>query len=92
VRQINACGHIFNNQQLELWFRSNVRCPVCRYDIRTNNSVTNENSEPDETNQNNEPNEIHTNIELLNNDILLYDPSNNILFFETTIHYPRSQQ
>lgn len=36
VSQIIYCGHIFNTCPLNEWFRSNVRCPVCRYDIRTN--------------------------------------------------------
>ena len=34
VTQICWCGHIFNTNELTSWFRSNVRCPVCRYDIR----------------------------------------------------------
>lgn len=38
VCQIIYCGHIFNTGPLNEWFRSNVRCPVCRYDIRTNQS------------------------------------------------------
>jgi len=29
-----ACGHIFNNDAIRIWFRTNVRCPICRYDIR----------------------------------------------------------
>ena len=37
VTQIIYCGHIFNEDSLNQWFQSNVRCPVCRYDIRTNN-------------------------------------------------------
>ena len=37
VTQIIHCGHIFNEDSLNQWFQSNVRCPVCRYDIRTNN-------------------------------------------------------
>ena len=36
VCQIIYCGHIFNTGSLNQWFRNNVRCPVCRYDIRTN--------------------------------------------------------
>ena len=35
VRQIIGCGHLFNPDNLESWFETNVRCPVCRYDIRT---------------------------------------------------------
>jgi len=34
VTIIRFCGHIFNTDQLNTWFRSNCRCPVCRYDIR----------------------------------------------------------
>lgn len=34
VTQIIHCGHIFNTPNFNSWFRSNVRCPVCRYDIR----------------------------------------------------------
>lgn len=34
VSQIRQCGHIFNTTELQTWFRENVRCPVCRYDIR----------------------------------------------------------
>jgi hypothetical protein len=51
VRQILHCGHIFCQNQFQEWFNNNVRCPVCRYDIRnyrpsaTNNSV-NSNNQP----------------------------------------------
>jgi hypothetical protein len=34
VTQILYCGHIFNRDSLNSWFHRNVRCPVCRYDIR----------------------------------------------------------
>lgn len=34
VRQINHCGHIFFPTEFNEWFQSNVRCPVCRFDIR----------------------------------------------------------
>jgi hypothetical protein len=40
VLVIRNCGHIFNNESLNNWFRSNCRCPVCRYDIRTYNSTS----------------------------------------------------
>jgi len=40
VRQLLHCGHLFHQPQFEEWFNSNTRCPVCRYDIRTNNSVS----------------------------------------------------
>jgi len=34
VTQINQCRHIFNRTQLATWLQTNVRCPVCRFDIR----------------------------------------------------------
>ena len=34
VTRIRQCGHTFQNAGLSNWFTSNVRCPVCRYDIR----------------------------------------------------------
>ena len=37
---IRHCGHTFHNEHLINWFRSNCRCPVCRYDIREYNSNT----------------------------------------------------
>jgi hypothetical protein len=38
VTVIRHCGHIFHTENLMNWFRSNCRCPVCRYDIRDFNS------------------------------------------------------
>ena len=38
VRQLNHCGHIFFPEQFNQWFSNNVRCPVCRHDIR--NTIT----------------------------------------------------
>ena len=34
VMQILECGHIFVKDELMNWFNMNVRCPLCRYDIR----------------------------------------------------------
>jgi len=34
VCQILHCRHIFREPAIRSWFRGNVRCPVCRYDIR----------------------------------------------------------
>ena len=31
---ISYCRHLFCPNEILNWFRSNVRCPVCRYDIR----------------------------------------------------------
>lgn len=38
VTVIRHCGHIFYTEHLNNWFRTNCRCPVCRYDIRDYNS------------------------------------------------------
>jgi|LauGreStaDraftv2_3_1035109.scaffolds.fasta_scaffold08441_3 hypothetical protein len=42
---IRFCGHIFKPEQIRTWFRSNCRCPVCRYDIRSYNSNNSTNNE-----------------------------------------------
>lgn len=43
VTIIKYCGHIFKTNQINQWFETNVRCPVCRYDVRNyrepNNNV-----------------------------------------------------
>lgn len=39
VTVIRPCNHIFNSEHISNWFRSNCRCPVCRYDIRDYNST-----------------------------------------------------
>jgi len=54
VTTIHHCGHTFYATAFTNWFRTNVRCPVCRYDIReyigNNNLPQNdmENEQPDE--------------------------------------------
>ena len=44
VRQIHQCGHIFMPSEFDEWFQSNVRCPVCRFDIRTHTTSNTEGS------------------------------------------------
>jgi len=34
VCKIRHCGHTFRKDAITNWFNGNVRCPVCRYDIR----------------------------------------------------------
>ena len=41
VTEIIHCGHVFVPNELSRWFETNVRCPVCRYDIRSNNNNNN---------------------------------------------------
>jgi len=40
--QIIGCGHLFNRNGLTQWLRGNVRCPICRYDIRNRSESTEE--------------------------------------------------
>ena len=83
VTLIRFCNHIFNTEQLNLWFQSNCRCPVCRYDIRnyTNQSINNnyESIRGDYFNNNNFINE--TNTDMSNNNTsttnIVTDTSNN---------------
>ena len=35
VRRLNHCHHIFHRNCIDTWYQRNVRCPVCRHDIRT---------------------------------------------------------
>ena len=45
VTRIIYCGHCFNPPSLQRWFSANVRCPVCRYDIRNFNHNTHRQSD-----------------------------------------------
>jgi hypothetical protein len=40
VTEILGCNHLFNTEALTSWLEHNVRCPVCRYDIRANRVVS----------------------------------------------------
>ena len=58
VCQIRYCGHIFYEDALRNWFRRNVRCPICRYDIRNYVNFSNENNETNtNTDENNNDDE-----------------------------------
>tara|TARA_X000000950_G_C13796254_1_gene611540 strand:+ start:50 stop:787 length:738 start_codon:yes stop_codon:yes gene_type:complete len=45
VLKINHCGHIFTLSSIQEWFNRNVRCPVCRHDIREIVNETNTNTQ-----------------------------------------------
>jgi len=34
IRTLNTCQHTFHISCIDMWFVSNVRCPICRHDIR----------------------------------------------------------
>jgi len=38
-RKINICTHIFHRTCIDQWFRTNVRCPTCRHDVRITNNT-----------------------------------------------------
>lgn len=38
ITQITYCGHVFSQDGINRWFEGNVRCPICRYDIRNYNA------------------------------------------------------
>jgi hypothetical protein len=76
VTQILYCGHIFSSTGLDSWLRTNVRCPVCRYDIReyrtrerdirhlySRNSNNTSNNQQHTSQQYNEQDNTDTNIE-----------------------------
>jgi hypothetical protein len=46
VTVIRYCGHIFNTIQINAWFTTNCRCPICRYDIRNYHSASYNNNTP----------------------------------------------
>jgi hypothetical protein len=55
VTQIRHCGHVFNRSQLATWLERNVRCPVCRFDIRDHVSAPPHNDIDQQPVQTNEP-------------------------------------
>ena len=73
-----ACGHIFNNDAIRMWFQTNVRCPICRYDIR--DSHNNNNNSDNDNNLDLSNNNISSSTNSIMNQILNYirnDLSNN---------------
>ena len=49
VTEILGCNHLFNPEGLTSWLQHNVRCPVCRYDIRTNRISARQGQQEEET-------------------------------------------
>jgi len=73
VRQIIPCGHLFCQPSFQEWFQNNVRCPVCRYDIR-NYRVSNTNTNNNENENENENDNTNTNTNT--NDNVNAEPDN----------------
>jgi hypothetical protein len=40
LREITLCEHTFHQTCIDRWFTRNVRCPVCRFDIRDHETPT----------------------------------------------------
>jgi hypothetical protein len=85
VRQILQCGHLFKQQQFNEWFESNVKCPVCRYDIRnyshlsrrtTNENNVSENNNSSNNNSNELPTNTRTNSSLNQNENIIFEVNN----------------
>ena len=46
IRNITVCNHTFHRSCIDTWFVRNVRCPVCRHDIRESHIVDEITNEP----------------------------------------------
>jgi len=56
ISQIIPCNHIFKKSGLIYWLSRNIKCPVCRYDLRSYNQVTETAPFTNNTYYNNHPN------------------------------------
>ena len=65
LTKIKPCSHIFRERSIQEWFLSNVRCPVCRYDIRDYavDASLNVPSASSRTNNNNNNNTVNETID-----------------------------
>lgn len=76
ITVIRHCGHTFHTEHLMNWFRTNCRCPVCRYDIREYNSNAstefyNNSTQATQSNDNSSSNTVQQ------PSTILFDSSNN---------------
>jgi hypothetical protein len=51
VRQLLPCGHLFHQLPFNEWFSENVRCPICRYDIRNYRTLSRRNTPNNTSNE-----------------------------------------
>lgn len=79
--KIQYCNHIFKKNALTEWFNNNVRCPVCRYDIRDyseNNDISSNNLNNNTNVTIASPTRVYsTNVFQFEMPLLLSDRSNN---------------
>jgi hypothetical protein len=48
IRTLNTCQHTFHISCIDTWLTSNVRCPVCRHDIRETAGATTDQKDGEE--------------------------------------------
>lgn len=86
ICRIKHCSHLFKRSALNDWFRRNVRCPVCRYDIREyrNEDLEVEELEAEEE-TNNDDNEYSEMVEELLNESMQSQNSSGRNAFTTTL-------
>jgi hypothetical protein len=77
ICRIRYCGHCFTEPAFRIWFNMNVRCPVCRYDIRDDESVSSIVNEtiPNIDDEEDEPINTNANIPSSNEIPFLFDAS-----------------
>lgn len=74
--RLNYCGHTFTESSFTNWFQSNVRCPVCRHDIRNDHQNSNIDNESDDA-------DPVTNTDTsMNTDFQLFSDSSNSNLFD----------
>jgi len=67
IRQIIHCGHCFCEETIQSWFRTNVRCPVCRYDIREYSNQEIRENEPERAAQQQPRRSVNENVQNMQN-------------------------
>ena len=80
--RIIHCGHTFSESGIRNWFRTHVRCPVCRFDIRDSSlnrieNNNNENQEEETNNNENQEEETNNNINIEEDENEEYNNMNN---------------
>ena len=70
ICRIKHCSHLFKQDALNDWFRRNVRCPICRYDIRDYINEDSETEAEETNNDNNDDNEYSEMVEELLNETM----------------------
>ena len=73
VIRIIHCGHYFDPQAIRQWLSTNVRCPVCRHDIR-DGTISSVNMETNNVDTNNaDTNNVDENDNIINHDDAIDD-------------------